>query len=123
MASCLTVERVGPLGGKRATKEVYTVYARVSTLEGPPELMDESLRLAREVVLPQGRLMEGFKGMIALGDRHSGRTLGITFWESEEAMRTSEEAAKRLREESAKAGSDTIISVERYEVGFFEVES
>jgi hypothetical protein len=29
--------------------------------------------------------MEGFKGMIALGDRHSGRTLGITFWESEEA--------------------------------------
>jgi hypothetical protein len=47
--------------------------------------MDESLRLAREVVLPQGRLMEDFKGMIALGDRHSGRTLGITFWESEEA--------------------------------------
>jgi heme-degrading monooxygenase HmoA len=101
----------------------HAVYARVSTLEGPPELMDESLRLAREVVLPQGRLMEGFKGMIALGDRHSGRTLGITFWESEEAMHTSEEAAKRLREESAKAGGDTIASVERYEVGFFEVES
>ena len=99
------------------------MYARDSTLEGPPELMDESLRLAREVVLPQGRLMEGFKGMIALGDRYSGRTLGITFWESEEAMRTSEEAAKRLREDSAEAGGDTIASVERYEVGFFEVES
>jgi hypothetical protein len=67
--------------------------------------------------------MEGFKGMIALGDRHSGKTLGITFWETEEAMRTSEEAAKRLREESAEAGGDTIVSVERYEVGFFEVES
>jgi len=38
-------------------------------------------------------------------------------------MHTSEEAAKRLREESAKAGGDTIASVERYEVGFFEVES
>jgi heme-degrading monooxygenase HmoA len=99
------------------------VYARVSTLEGPPELMEESVRQAREVVLPQGRLMEGFKGMIVLGDRHSGRTLGITFWESEEAMRTSEEAAKRLREESAEAGGDTIASVERYEVGFFEVET
>ena len=99
------------------------MYARVSTLEGPAELLDESLRLAREVVLPQGRLIEGFKGMIALGDRHSGRTLGITFWESEEAMRSSEQAAKRLREESAKAGGETIASVERYEVGFFEVES
>jgi hypothetical protein len=99
------------------------VHARVRALEGSPELIDESLRLAREVVLPQGRLMEGFKGMIALGDRHSGRTLGITFWESEEAMRTSEEVAKRLREESAKAGGDTIVSVQRYEVGLFEVET
>ena len=99
------------------------MYARVSALEGPPELMDESLRQAREVVLPQGRLLDGFKGMIALGDRHSGKTLGITFWESEEAMRASEEAAKRLREESAKVGGETIASVQRYEVGFFEVES
>ena len=99
------------------------MHARVSLLEGPPELIDEGLRQAKEVVLPRGRLMDGFKGMIALGDRHSGKTLGITFWESEEAMRTSEEAAKRLREESAQAGGDTIASVERYEVGFFEVES
>jgi heme-degrading monooxygenase HmoA len=101
----------------------HAVYARVSTLEGPPELMDEGLRQAREVVLPQGRLMDGFKGMIALGDRHGGKTLGITFWESEEAMRASEEAANRLREESAEAGGDTIASVERYEVGLFEVET
>jgi heme-degrading monooxygenase HmoA len=101
----------------------HAVYARVSTLEGPPELMDEGLRQAREVVLPQGRLMDGFKGMIALGDRHSGKTLGITFWESEEAMRASEEAANRLRKESAKAGGDTLASVERYEVGLFEVEN
>jgi heme-degrading monooxygenase HmoA len=101
----------------------HAVYARVSTLEGPPELMDEGLRQAREVVLPQGRLMEGFKGMIALGDRHSGKTVGITFWESEEEMRASEEAANQLREESAEAGGDTIVSVERYEVGLFEVEN
>jgi heme-degrading monooxygenase HmoA len=99
------------------------VYARVSALEGPPELIDESLRQAREVVLPQGRLLDGFKGMIALGDRHSGKTVGITFWESEEAMRASEEAANRQREESAKAGGDTMVSVERYEVGLFEVEN
>ncbi len=99
------------------------MHARVSLLEGPPELIDEGLRQAREVVLPWGRLMEGFGGMIALVDRHSGKTLGITFWESEEAMRASEEAANRLREGSAEAGGDTIAGVERYEVGLFEVES
>jgi uncharacterized protein YbjQ (UPF0145 family) len=49
--------------------------------------------------------------------------LGITFWESEEAMRASEEAADRMREETAEAGGDTIAGVERYEVGLFEVES
>jgi hypothetical protein len=70
-----------------------------------------------------GRLMEGFEGMIALVDRHSGKTLGITFRESEEAMRASEEAANRLREESAEAGGDTIASVESYKVALFEVES
>ena len=31
-------------------------------------------------------LMDGFQGMIALVDRHSGKTLEITFWESEGAM-------------------------------------
>ena len=101
----------------------HAVYARVSALEGPPELMDEGLRQAREVVLPRGRLLDGFKGMIALGDRHSGKTLGITFWESEEAMRASEEAANQLRQESAEASGDEIAGVERYEVGIFEVQS
>jgi hypothetical protein len=118
----LVVERLGRQQ-KCAPERRHAVYARVSTLEGPPELMDEGLRQAREVVLPQGRLLDGFKGMIALGDRHSGKTLGITFWESEEAMRVSEEAANRLREESAGAGGDTIVGVERYEVGLFEVEN
>ena len=100
------------------------MYARVSIFEGGnPDQIDDSLQQAREHVLPRAKQMDGFKGMIALGDRHSGKTLGITFWESEEAMRASEEAANRLREESAEAGGDTIASVERYEVGFFEVES
>jgi heme-degrading monooxygenase HmoA len=100
------------------------VHARVSIFEGPPDQIDESLRQAREVVLPQAKEIDpGFKGIIALTDRQSGKLLGITFWESEEAMRASEEAANRLREESAEAGGGTVAGVERYEVGLFEVES
>jgi hypothetical protein len=99
------------------------VYARVSIFEGSPDQMDEALRQVREVVLPQAKQDEGFKGLIALGDRQSGKTLGITLWESEEAMRASEEDANRLRSESAEAGGQQIAGVERYEVGLFEVES
>lgn len=99
------------------------MYARISTLEGSPEHIDEGLRQVRENVLPQIQQQEGFKGMVALADRQTGKTIGITFWESEEALKASEEAADRLREDSAEAMSDTIAGVERYEVGLFEVPS
>ena len=99
------------------------MHARVSIFEGAPDEIDEGLRQAREQVLPRARQMDGFKGIIALGDRQSGKTLGITLWESEEDMRASEEAANRLREESAEAGGGTVAGVERYEVGLFEVPS
>ena len=42
--------------------------------------------------------------MTALADHQTGKTLGITFWESEEALRANEEAADRLREDSAGYG-------------------
>jgi heme-degrading monooxygenase HmoA len=100
------------------------MHARMSIFEGPPEKIDESLRQAREVVLPQAREGDpGFEGIIALTDRQSGKMVGITFWESEEAMRATEEGADQLREESAEAGGGKIAGVERYEVGLFEVPS
>jgi heme-degrading monooxygenase HmoA len=89
------------------------VYARVSMFEGSPN----------EQVLPQAKQDEGFKGIIALTDRQSGKLLGITLWESEEAMRATEQDANQLREESAEASGGTVAGVERYEVGLFEVES
>jgi heme-degrading monooxygenase HmoA len=50
-------------------------------------------------------------------DRETGKGLTATFWESEEAMKASEEAADQLRDEAVGAvdGSE-LVSVERYEV-------
>jgi heme-degrading monooxygenase HmoA len=99
------------------------VYARVSTLEGSPEQIDEGLRYLREEILPTGKDDPGFKGLIALGDRQSGKTLSITLWESEEAMRTTEQDANQLRSGWAETSRQEIASIESYEVGLFEVES
>ncbi len=101
------------------------MHARVSTYQGPtdPEQIEEGLRYDRENILPQARQMDGFKGVIGLLDRQSGKALTVTLWESEEAMRASEQEANRLRQESAEAASETVEGVERYEVAFFEVES
>ncbi len=99
------------------------MHARMSTLEGSPDEMDEGLREVREHVLPQLKQQEGFKGFIALGNRQSGELIGITFWESEQAMRASEQVAERTRSETAEATGDAIEDVERYEVGLFEMSS
>ena len=52
------------------------MYARVTTLEGTPDKMDDATRHVREQTLPQLQQMDGFKGFVALGDRHSGKLLG-----------------------------------------------
>jgi heme-degrading monooxygenase HmoA len=100
-----------------------TMHARMSTLEGYPDEMDEALREVREHVLPLLRQQDGFKGFIALGNRQSGELIGITFWESEQAMQASEEVGARTRSDTAEATGDAIEDVERYEVGLFEVSS
>lgn len=66
------------------------MYARVTTIEGSPDRMDDAKRHTQEQTLPQLQKMDGFKGFVALGDRHSGKLLGVAFWESEEALRAAE---------------------------------
>jgi heme-degrading monooxygenase HmoA len=60
--------------------------------------------------------MEGFKGFVALGDRQSGKVLGVAFWESEEALQATEQALSSVRSGAAEAAGGTLTSVERYEV-------
>jgi uncharacterized membrane protein len=60
--------------------------------------------------------MEGFKGFVALGDRQSGKVLGVAFWESEEALRATEGAVSSVRSGAAEAASGIVASVEEYEV-------
>ena len=99
------------------------MYARVTTLEGPPERIDDATRHVREQVLPQLQQMDGFKGFVALGDRQSGKVLGVAFWESEGVLRATEEAVSRVRSGAAEAGGGTVAGVEQYEVSVFEVSS
>ena len=92
------------------------MHARVSTFSGDASGMDQVTAQARDVVLPAARELAGFKGMVAMGDRTTGKVVAITFWESEQAMRDSEEAANRMRSDAARAGGEEIVGVERFEV-------
>ena len=99
------------------------MHVRVTTLEVPPDRMDDAKRHVQERILAQLRQMEGFKGFVALGSSQSGKLQGVAFWESEEALRATDEAVVPLREGAAEASGGTVVSVEEYEVFVNEAPS
>lgn len=92
------------------------MFARVSTIQGSPESVDDSIIVVRDKALPQARQISGYKGALSLVDRTTGKGLTVTLWDSEQAMTTSEEAANKIRGDAASAIGGQIVSVERYEV-------
>src|SRR4028119_751538 len=123
MASCLAVERANPPGSLRAGGRRSGMHARVTTIQGSPGKMDDAKGHIQEQTLPQLQKMEGFKGFVALGDRQSGKVLGVAFWESEEALRATEQAVSSVRSGAAGAADGIVASVEEYEVFVNEAPS
>ena len=99
------------------------MHARVTTFEVPPDRMDGATRHVREQVVPRLSQMEGFKGFVALGSRQSGKLQGVAFWESEEALRATDEAVVPIREGAAASAGGTVARVEEFEVSVFEAPS
>lgn len=93
------------------------MFARVTSLAGAPERAGQGINNFREQVLPAARQLAGFKGAYLLMDRATGEAVSVTIWESEEAMRASEEAASRLRADAVQeVGATAEPTVRRYEV-------
>ena len=100
------------------------MHARVTTIEGSSERLDEGLREIKEEVLPELQQQDGFsRGSSSLITGQAGKLVGFSLWESEQALQASEEVGERTRRKSAQTMSDTIAGVERYEVALFEVPS
>jgi heme-degrading monooxygenase HmoA len=90
--------------------------ARFTTFEGPPASIQEGLRTFREDLVDWFRDATGFRGWLALLDVPEGKSIGITFWATQEALDDDSASGAVLRNEIA-AGLDTeVTSVELYEV-------
>ena len=99
------------------------MHARVTTLEVPPDRIDDATRNVREQVLPRVSQMEGFKGFVALASSERGKLQGVAFWESEEALNATDQAVVPIREGAAEAAGGTVAGVEKFEVFVFEAPS
>jgi hypothetical protein len=99
------------------------MYARVTTIQGSPDRMDDAARHVQEQTLPQLRQMGGFEGFVAFGDRRSGKLMGVAFWESEEALQATEQEVSGVRSGAAETAGGAVAGVEEYEVFAFEAPS
>lgn len=94
-------------------------YARVSTYEFSADRLDEA-RPAFEEATQNLQGMEGITEALFLVDRSEGKAMTITFWESEDALRRSEEQAEQIRQRGAASGGGQITGVTRYEIALRE---
>ncbi|HSJ73291.1 MAG TPA: antibiotic biosynthesis monooxygenase [Miltoncostaeaceae bacterium] len=94
------------------------MYARVSSYEFPPERADEIVRsFDEDDDLPA---LAGVAEAYLLVDRAAGRALTMTVWESEEALRSSEGSANRIRGRATGSAGGSVRRVDRYEVALHE---
>jgi heme-degrading monooxygenase HmoA len=95
------------------------MHARVTTVPVQLDKADEAIALLRDSVLPAAQKQQGFKGMLSLSDRSSGKGITITLWETEADM-TASASSGYLQEQFAKFGEMFAgpPAVESYEVDF-----
>ena len=92
------------------------MWARVTRFEGSPDRVDEGIRMIEEQTIPQARALPGFQGGYWCLDRQSGKGLAVTLWESEDALRQTEERAAQMRADAAEVAQAPEMQVEAYEV-------
>jgi heme-degrading monooxygenase HmoA len=97
------------------------MYARVSTYAGTVENFDRGLEKVKSALMPRIQEEPGYKGAVSLIDRSTGKSLSITLWDSEEALRTSRQSANQIRSAAAAMSPAEILSVEEYEVAVVDL--
>jgi heme-degrading monooxygenase HmoA len=98
------------------------MFARVSTIQGKSNQIDDGIRDYKEHVIPAIKNLTGFKQAFLMVDRKIGKTVSITFWETEQNIQASTSAADKVRAQGAKAvGAIQSPVVEIFEVAVAEV--
>jgi hypothetical protein len=88
------------------------MYARVATFESDPAKVDDAIALVRAEV--DGEVPPGLEGakMLMLVNRETGKGVGVTLFETEDAMRRGDEALNAMNPGS----TERRVSVEFFEV-------
>jgi hypothetical protein len=78
-------------------QEAGGMYARSTTIDGKPELLEKGIAYVRDRVMPAVSGMDGYVGTSMLADRMSGRCIVTTSWEDAEALQCSAPGVRGMR--------------------------
>jgi hypothetical protein len=91
------------------------MYGRVTRVQMPVEAIDKGIANFKEKVVPAAKATPGNVGQVLLVDRKTGAGLGITLWDSAQALGASEQMGITSRTQSTAATGGSIVNVERFE--------
>jgi heme-degrading monooxygenase HmoA len=77
------------------------MYARSTTIHADPQSVEDGIAYVRDEVMPAVQKMDGCIGLSMLCDRDDGRCIVTTAWADEQAMRTSAEGVRSMRDRAA----------------------
>jgi heme-degrading monooxygenase HmoA len=92
------------------------VNARMGRVSFSADKADDVISHVRAEIVPRYEQSPGFKGFTLLVDRAGGEGLGISFWESEDAMRETDGIGDQARQGAAEAGSGDDRGAQHFEV-------
>ena len=93
------------------------MYARSTTVQADPGSIDEGITYLREKVLPTLEGTEGCIGLSMLTDRENGRCIAATSWETEEAMRATNQQIRPVRNQLVQRLGGEDAEVREWEIG------
>jgi hypothetical protein len=92
------------------------MFARLVVLQGAPDRADDAIRFMEEQIVPRIKQQAGFQGGYWALDRSSGKAIGLTLWESEQAAADTEAFTQRMQPEGEAATGGQLVSTETFEV-------
>lgn len=91
------------------------MYVRATRVQSPPDGIEKGIAYFKEKVVPAVKAAPGNAGAVLLVDRKTGSAVGITMWETVQALNASEQLGITSRTQSAAAMGGSIVNVERFE--------
>jgi len=92
------------------------MYARSTTMRVDPQAVDRVIGYVRDDMMPLLEGMPGYVGVSLLCDRETGKCIGTTTWDTEEAGRASADAVGASRDRGIQMMGATTPEVQEWEV-------